>query len=274
MHLFIRYLSVIIAMALLSSISPSGQAANKYGLGDVLNDCSLWPTFFPLGFRALIPGSFVTLVTNAEINIIYISADDVKGMDDYIDLYSVNGTTVWPEETWLLKGNATPVCTGASECQDHSATVGKGVSAYASLKSEFPNEKIKVAQQTIKSSNSSNSTWFFLPTRKFKLLRIEFFMPNNVKDGDYYSEPLYVEYRETGNRNELKRVSMGGTAAGADFNRVNLPEILHMPTTQGIEMWLVRANKNPTKPYSTLLPAAMAYPLTVSMNSIVPDNCK
>lgn len=272
MYLFTRYLSIVFAAALLSSISPSSQAANKYGLGDVLNDCSLWPTFFPLGFRALLPSSVLTtLATNAEINIIYISANDVKGMDDYIDLYSVNGSTVWPEEPWLLKGNSTPVCTGASECQDRSATVGKGVSAYASLKSEFPNEKIKVSQQTIKSSNSSNSTWFFLPTRKFKLLRIEFFMPNHFNDGDYYSEPLYVEYRDTGNRNELKRVAMGGTAAGSDFNRVNLPEILNLPTTQGIEMWLVRENN---KPYSGLLPAAMAYPLTGSMSSIVPDNCK
>lgn len=270
MHLFTRHLSIFFAVALLSGISTSGQAANKYGLGDVLNDCSLWSTFFPLGFRALLPSSFTELATNAEINIIYINAD-VNGMDDYIDLYSVNGSTVWPETPWLLKGNSKPACTGASECQNRSATVGNGVSAYASLKSEFPNEKIKVSQQTIKSSNSSNSTWFFLPTRKFKLLRIEFFMPNNFNDGDYYSEPLYVEYRETGNRNELKRVAMGGTAAGADFNRVNLPEILNLSTTQGIEMWLVRENN---KPYSGLLPAAMAYPLTGSMSSIVPDNCK
>lgn len=266
MCLTIKKLWMIFAVLILMASPLQGRAANKYGFGDVLGACSLWQTFFPLGFRK---ANTSLSNINAEVNIFYVTMDGIKGMDDYVDLYSVQGTTVWPTEPWLFKGDAPPICTTASECQSGQGTVGKGVSAYNSLLSEYSNGTLKVAQQSISPTSTTNSTWFFLPVRMLTLLRIEIFIPNKIPDGKNASEPFFVEYRGTSDDGNLKRTDIGGTA---DFSRVNLPETINLNNLSGIEIWL--NNTNDLKPISGFVPEGAAYTLTTSMSGIVPDNCK
>lgn len=267
-----RWMGIFSIFMLFMNID-SSRAASKYGFGDVLNTCDLWPTFFPIGFRKPSVPGLKAYNIDAKFNVFYIAADDVQGMDDYIDLYNVSGSPlVWPTEPWLFKGNATPVCTGASECQNKKSTVGKGVSAYANLKAEFASEKLKVAQVTVSPTSTTNSDWAFIPVRHLKLLRVEVFLPNQFNIGANYSEPLYVEYRVTDNKNILKRVDMGGTSAGGNFSNINLPETINLSDYSGMEFWLI--NTDSAKPIEGLIPAAKAHKLTGDNLSLVPENCK
>ncbi|HCD7428057.1 MULTISPECIES: hypothetical protein [Citrobacter] len=273
MNIFNRkYLAALGCLWLIFS-APQAFSANKYGFGSVLRMCPFWSTPFPVGFRMPAPG-LKTYVLDMEVNLIYISADNTADIDDYVNLYNVNGVETWPG-TGILKGNATAACKTSSACQKSSSgTVGKGVSAYDSLAAEFTGEDIRVAQKSISPSSSSSFTWFYLPVRKYKLLRIEVFVPNQLDNGVGHSEPFFVEYRAAGNKDELQLVSMGGTAAAGNFNGVNLPDTLRLTQNSGLQIWLNHSTSTPADDVSDLLPYAKVFPFQSTQLASLPESCQ
>lgn len=273
MNIFSRKTMAVLGCLWFVFSTPQAFSAEKYGLGDILRICPLWSTPFPVGFRMPEPSLLAKFELDMAVNLIYISADNTADIDDYTNLYYVDGVETWPG---ILKGNATAACKTSSACQKSSSgTVGKGVSAYDSLAAEFAGEDLRVAQKSIDPTDKSPFTWFYLPVRKYKLLRIEVFVPNQLDDGVGHSEPFFVEYRATGNRDELQRVSMGGTAAGANFNGVNLPETLRLTQNSGLEIWLNHStSSNPTDDVSDLLPYAKVFPFRSEQLASLPESCR
>ena len=263
------YLLVRSLLLLIISASPA-ISANKYGFVSDIRRCSLWDTFFPLSSQ--VPNDKATRNADPRFNIFYITGTRVKHMDDYTDLYYPGGVRVWPQSPYLTPGQNTAICQNAGECVTPGrGSVGKGISAYNNLKSEFPNDTIKVG--TGSAYDDGDITWGFLATRKLKLLRSEYFTPYTGTDSVHvgYVEPLYFEYRETGNGDEMQLVAMGGTARNGDFSRVKLPQKIKLTALSAIQIWLVREGDGA---YQDLLPAAGVVYFTSSQMALIPENCR
>ncbi|WP_148677738.1 hypothetical protein [Klebsiella sp. RIT-PI-d] len=237
--------------------------------------CSLWSTFFPVSFQvssdmAVIPG--LVDAETAGFNIFYITGGDFHNMDDYYDLYTINGGHVWNNTSpWLINGRNAVMCKGSSDCvKSGTGSIGKGISAYNSLKAEFPDENIKVASD--RPYSNGDIDWYYIPTRRLKLLRVEFFTPNkgSMPGTSQYVEPIFFEYRETGNGDEMKLYEMGGTARGADFSHVKLPETIKLTTLSAMQIWMSTASG---KPYENVMPYGKVVPFTDSQIAMVPKGC-
>lgn len=268
----IHYLFVLCLLAVLSA--PSAVAGNKYGFA-YLKTCPLFSTPYPIGFRKAFSGMKKYQSTDLTINVIYISADNTVNVDEYIGLYSVNGELRWPGDS-LFMGNATAACQNTGSCQDSAGVEGKGISAIASLKKEFPGETIYVASKSIDpvGEKSNSFTWFYLPVRYFKLLRIELFIPNDLDDGASSSEPFFIEYRAKGERGNMARTSSGGTAKGANFNGIELPETLNLTQSSAMRFWLSHSTSSPADDISDLLPYADTVALNSTQQGLIPEGCK
>ncbi|MBJ8366378.1 MULTISPECIES: hypothetical protein [Citrobacter] len=253
--------------------SVTAQGAQKYGLSDSLQYCELWDTFFPLSFQ--VPSSnWVSNYSKPELNIIYISAGKRKHVDDYIDLYTINNQSVWPSR--LISGRDSAFCQNDGGCvAKGKGSVGKGISAYKDLVAEFPDDDVKIFSGS--PYYDGTLSWISLPVRYLKLLRVEFFTPYSGPVGVFtdsynpYVEPLYFEYRATGNKDEMQLTAVGGTAAGANFNGVNLPDKIRLTSLAALQVWLSSSTGDPWK---TLLPYAHTVDMTTSQKALIPDNCK
>lgn len=253
--------------------SVTAQGAQKYGLSDSLQYCELRDTFFPLSFQ--VPSAdWVSTYARPKFNVIYISAGKRKHVDDYTDLYNIKNQFVWPSH--LMSGLDTAFCQNSGNCVTKGkGSVGQGISAYKDLVAEFPDDDVKVLANA--PSYEGDLTWYSLPIRYLKLLRVEFFTPYSGPVGVFtqsynqYVEPLYFEYRATGNKDEMQLTAVGGTAAGANFNGVNLPEKIRLTSYAAIQVWLSSSTGDPWK---TLLPYAHTVDMSDSQKALIPDNCK
>lgn len=234
--------------------------------------CSLWSTFFPISFQVDSDMSVFEDAERAGFNIFYITGGDLQNMDDYYDLYTISGGHVWNNTSpWLINGKDAVMCKGSSDCvKSGTGSIGKGISAYNSLKAEFPNETIKVASD--RPYSNGDIDWYYIPTRRLKLLRVEFFTPNKgvISGTGKYVEPIFFEYRETGNGDEMKLYEMGGTARGADFSHVKLPETLKLTALSAIQIWMSTGSG---KMFENVIPYGKVVPFTQSQLNMVPENC-
>lgn len=274
--MFIKIHYIFFVMFIGCFFAPSAVADNKYGFA-YLKTCPLFSIPYPIAFRKA--SSMLTKYQDLDlaVNIIYIPADNIVNIDKYAGLYSVNGDLRWPgNNESLLIGNDIAACKNAGSCQDSDGVEGKGISAITSLKKEFPGEKIYVASKFIDSlgEKSSSFTWFYLPVRYFKLLRIELFIPNDLDDGANSSEPFFIEYRAKGEQGNMARISSGGTAKAANFNGINLPETLNLTQSSAMRFWLSHATSAPYDDISDLLPYADTVALNSTQQGLIPEGCK
>lgn len=245
-------------------------ASSKYGLAFSIKPCPLWQIFFPLSFQ--VPDDKETRNASPQFNIIYIAGDTVKHMDDYYDLYLPGNVRVWPQSPFLLNGKDTAICLSSGQCVTSGyGSVGKGISAYNNILAEFPDDKVKVLSSS--AYGDGDITWFFLPLRKLKLLRIEYFTPYTGRESVHfgYVEPLFFEYRATGNGDEMQLKGKGGTARGGDYSRVKLPDKIKLTALSAIQIWLEREGD---AAYQDLLPAAHTVNFTQQQLALVPANCQ
>lgn len=261
---------LILSYIIMLGISLDANASSKYGFAFSIKPCPLWTTFFPLSFQ--VPDDKGTRNASPQFNIIYISGDTVKHMDDYYDLYLPGNVRVWPERPFLINGKDTAICLSSGQCVTSGyGSVGKGISAYNNIVAEFPDDKVKVLSDS--AYGNGDITWIFLPLRKLKLLRIEYFTPYTGRESIHfgYVEPLFFEYRSTGNGDEMQLKSKGGTARGGDYSRVKLPEKIKFTSLSAIQIWLEREGG---AAYQDLLPAAATVNFTQQQLALVPENCQ
>lgn len=262
-------------MLVLLASSEAVFGAQKYGFSSGVKACALWDTFFPISFK--IPNDLLTVnYSQPMFNIIYVADGNIKHMDDFYDLYRVRSEDVWPTSPDLANGRSNAICQNNGDCVPLAVGgVGKGVSAYNDiLGDEFVrNDTIKVMSNSPYSDGTIS--WLFLPTRKLKLLRIELFTPykTSVNNFAVASEPLFFEYRATGNGDEMKLTEKGGTSVGGNINDVMLPSKLKLTTLSAIQIWLYRGG-NSSEAYAGLLPAAQVISFTSGQMKLIPENCR
>lgn len=268
-------------LAMFSACSLTAHGGENYGFSSSIFPCSLWSTFFPISFQ--VPSDDLTRnFVRPVYNIIYITDDKIKGMDDFYDLYNVKGKYVWPTTPTLTNGRKTPVCRKVGDCVIKGyGGVGSGVSAYYDIVSEFPSETVKVHSDSAYSDGSIS--WVFLPMRKLKLLRIEYFtpytedtyvpLPYRNSESKKYTEPLFFEYRATGNGDEMMLRESGGTTYGANFNNVKLPQYIRLTHLSAIQIWL-NTKDSDGDPWRRIYPSTTTVNFTDSQSALIPANCQ
>lgn len=205
--------AAFIAAALFVSTDVLADAV--YGFGSH-QQCRGLEMPFPIGIQQ--PGN-----SEAEhyFNVIWVD-DTNTGLDKYESLYiNGNGVKSWfpniSPSTYVYPDDIH--CTGGLDYSvDRSGCVwpafadyDHGVSAFKLLQDEFGAKNVKVIKG--QPDSSGKLTWVYLPVRKVKLLRIEWFtstQPTKNPDdsmGNGSPEPLFFEYRATGNGDELKLVT-------------------------------------------------------------------
>lgn len=260
-----KYFSKIIVLTLAAGAwccSSSVLAGNGYGFGSLSGGCSFWSTLFPISFNRTADGA----AKSYSANIIWVSDDFIKGMDDYADFYS---SSAWPSA--IPKGDDQPVCAASACTVSPYNVVGTGLSAYNDIKKEFPNEKVKVKSFALLAT--SNGTWVDMPVRKYKLLRLEVFIPYTTWDmaaGDSaYSEPLYFEYRATGNGSEMQLKEWGSTAELK--SNITLPDKFNPVLSSQIDVWFNFTDKKNIK---AIYPTVKVRSLSDTQLARVPAACK
>ncbi|MCM7885064.1 hypothetical protein [Enterobacter sichuanensis] len=269
--------SKVLLLVALFFAGGAAQGAEKYGFSAGLKRCALWDTFFPISFQ--IPDlQNARFAPKPVFNVIYIAGDDTQHMDDFFDLYSVGGKPVWPMTPLLADGRSQPKCRKNGDCiESGKGGVGKGVSAYDSIVSEaaLKNDAKKVLADS--PYTGGGILWLYLPTRKLKLLRVEFFTPSRGTYGPIsdkgYVEPLFFEYRATGKHDEMELTAMGGTAAGNNFNGVNLPPKIKLTWLSAIQIWLQR-DGNSGNLWQDLIPYTNMVYFNETQMAQVPSNCQ
>lgn len=266
---------LLCALALTSGIA---HADPKYGFSDSIRPCALWDTFFPISFQ--VPSDVsIKNYSKPVFNIMYIAAGNFQHMNDFADLYKVGNSSdrVWPTNPYVISGDDSAICQDSGACVTKGyGAVGKGISAYKNLAAEFPNDNIVVLSDS--PYYNGDAAWYYLPTRYVKLLRIELFTPYTgpvqyfSADYNEHVEPLYFEYRETGNKDELQLVASGGTVSSANFSGVKLPNKIRLTALSGVQIWL--GTTSAADPWDRLIPYARTVDFTNSQMAIVPANCK
>ncbi|WP_434132412.1 hypothetical protein [Enterobacter cloacae] len=277
--------SKILLLAALFLAVQSVHGAQKYGFSAGLKRCALWDTFFPISFQ--IPKMDTMRFHPVPVfNVIYIAGDNTQHMDNFYDLYKlggINGPRVWPEKPYLANGKSLPKCRSDGECiESGKGSVGKGISAYDEIlgAEDFKNDTKKVLSDG--PYTGGDILWQFLPTRKLKLLRVEFFTPSRgtfisvsgpISDNGYV-EPLFFEYRAIGNGDEMELKKVGGTAAGNNFNGVKLPNKIKLTSLSAIQVWLGGKGKDPNHLWEDLIPYAQVVSFDEKQMAQVPKNCQ
>ncbi|HHK9551815.1 hypothetical protein VB265_13170 [Enterobacter sichuanensis] len=274
------YKPLLLAALTLSSLT--AQSAEKYGFSAGIRPCPLWSTFFPISF--MVPGDNLTeSYVKPIFNVIYISDSNLKTMDDFFDIYNINGSNIWPSNSWPYVGNGRDkaVCQNDGDCVTKGyGQVGRGISAYKKIKTEFPGETVKVMSST--AYGDGDITWFELATRKLKLLRVEYFTPytgdGNLplvlrnSDNEKYTEPLFFEYRATGNGDEMKLEETGGTAYGVNYDNLNLPVYIKLTRLSAIHVQLHKKSSN-NNPWQRIYPSVGMVSFTDKLTALVPASC-
>lgn len=274
------YKPLLLTALTLSSLT--AQSSENYGFSAGIWPCPLWSTFFPISFQ--VPSDDATKnYVKPIFNIIYISDSNIKTMDDFYDIYNVKGNAVWPSNSWpyVANGRSQVVCRNDGECVTKGyGQVGRGISAYNNIKAEFPGETINVSSGS--AFGNGDITWFELATRKLKLLRVEYFTPytdgSNLppmlrnSDNKKYTEPLFFEYRATGNGDEMKIKESGGTAYGVNYNDLNLPEYIKLTRLSAIQVWLNASSNNNL--WQRIYPGAGMVSFTDNQTALIPANCQ
>ena len=244
--------------------SGSALADAKYGFAA---RCDLWSTLLPISFQHDVNDN-----EHHVYNIIWIDGEGVSGLESYYSLYRHHsGASTWPNG--IASGKDTPQCTGTYNACAYEdwGSVGKGISAYDSLKREFPSETINVTSGNL--ARTSDALWLYLPVRKFKLLRVELFTPYTSGPGNKasqtYNEPLSFEYRATGNGSELKLQSWGSTSDIT--SSVKLPNVFNPTETAEIQVWTDEHNNHD---WSGLDPAVTVDSFTTEQMKLVPESCR
>lgn len=247
-------------------VSTNALAQSTYGFGSAKGQCSFWTMLFPISLQQ--PDDEPM---DYKVNIFWIGADSIVGMDNYYDFYETPyNQLAWP--SGAAAGTSTPVCTGQAECVTAGiGSVGRGISAYDSIKQEFPNETVKVYSG--KPDGSGKLTWVYLPVRKMKLLRIEVFTPYTDKVAAHvgFVEPLWFEYRATGSGSQLKLKGWGSTTAKEHQGEIVLPDTFDPVTTIDIQVWFGRWD---SAAYQGVTPKAHIDPASSAQIDRIPASCK
>lgn len=264
-----RYLSKFIALTLVTGAlctSTSALAGNAYGFGSLNGGCSLWSMLYPISVQQPDdePVSYY-------VNFIWIEEDSYKGMEEYADFFTTPyGQNAWPSGVNILRDDGKANCTGDDECTGADISeVNIGISAYNNLKAEFPDKKVNVAK--VRPNGAGALTWVYLPLRKVDLLRIEVFTPMGlIGTSNTYVEPIYFEYRATGNGSELKLKEWGSTSEN-NTSYIILPDTFNPVLTSDIQVWFTRTSSKPT---AGITPKAHIDALTSAQIDRVPSGCK
>lgn len=244
-------------------VSTNVLAKATYGFGSAGAGCSLWTMLFPISFQQ--PNNDMAAYF---YNIIWIDDDSIKGMDEYYDFYqTMYNQSAWPSA--VATGTDTPKCSGATECpvlDSKLAPKGYVTSAYDAIKQKYPSDTVKIS--TGQPIGSGGLTWRYLPVRKLKLLRIEVFIHQTqyspaVKT---FVEPIYFEYRSTGNGTELKLAEQVPNTAD-----IILPETFSPVLTSDIQVWFQRTGLDN---FTDIASKAHIDPLSTTQIERVPESCK
>lgn len=253
----------LVAAAMLFCTADS-LAGGTYGFGNS-KGCDLWRLPFPISLQQ--PGNERQ---DYDVNLIWIDDDSVSGMDKYYDFYQDhNGRSSWPSSPIGAIGGSKPYCTGSTECVTSGhGSVGKGISAYDNLVNEFSKDAVNVYK--FRPNGAGNLTWLYLPTHKVKLLRIEVFTPYTGYVGSLvgYEEPIYFEYRATGNGSEMKLKEWGSTADKQNY--IDLPETFDPVLVSDIQVWFTRYGRYDPAIY----PKTAIHSLSDEQIARVPGSCK
>lgn len=255
--------ALITACVLFSSGSALADA--RYGFAA---KCRLWSELLPVSFqhdpKDNEPHTY---------NVIWINGEGISGLDADYSLFQLNnGVSNFPAN--VGSGRDTPQCTKTYNgcAYEDWGSVGKGISGYDSLKSEFPSETVKVASGSLPQYDGSLQ-WIYIPVRKLKVLRIELFTPwvsgATHAASKSYNQPLYFEYRATGNGSELKLKSWGSTSDIT--SAVGLPDVFNPVDVVGIQAWTDEHNNHD---WSGLDPGAGVVYLTEEQKKSVPGSCR
>lgn len=259
------HVNTVMALAFTAALftTSNSLASAIYGFGSGPGSCSFWTMPFPISVQQ--PDDEPV---DYFYNIIWVADDRVKGMDEYRDFYNtVYGQDAWP--TGITAGTDAPHCTQDGQCVTQgTGVVGKGISAYDSLTQEFSGSKVRVA--SAHPDGTGVLTWINLPVRKFKVLRIEVFNPYTGRVPVHlgFVEPIYFEYRPTGNGSELQLVKWGSTANNT--SNIVLPGKFNPVQTLDIQVWFQRTD---SVAYQGITPKAHIDPLSAEQIKRIPASC-
>ncbi|MEB4676971.1 hypothetical protein MXL54_19635 [Enterobacteriaceae bacterium G50] len=252
---------------MLLAFSSASSADGKYGFAPGgISQCSMWTLLFPISFQ--IPNDDIPV----KFNVIYVEGDGIKGMDEYYDFYKTPyGQSAWPVNPVTSTGDDTPVCTKVNECYNYGpGGVGYGQSDYNNIHAKY-GDATKVMTNVPNADTSL--TWFYIPVRKLKLLRVELFTPytGTVAVHQGYVEPVSFEYTATGNSDELRLTDMKSTADNSSF--IILPTTFRPTHTLDIQVWLTKTGDTA---YQGLTPQAHIDQIQSNDARLqqIPENCK
>lgn len=258
MRKFISTIGAVLISA--GMLFPAGDtlAAGTYGFSGASKNCPLWGTLFPIRFyHARLKG------LTFEVNIIWIDDNTVENLPKYKELYhSPDGTSTWIIDPIVLIPGTNAFCEGASDCVKNGS-VNRGVTRYQELVAEFPNEEVHVTKLT--PNTDGYWTHVYLPARKVKLLRIEYFMLNDNPD---LVEPIYFEYRAAGKGSQLALKEWGSSLPDSYLSSVNMPDIFDPSLTSDVMV------KLEAQFASVQVPKIAMETYTQQQLDIVPDSCK
>lgn len=240
-------------------------AAGTYGFSGASKKCPLWGTFFPL---RVTHGKFKGVTF--KVNIIWIDDNTVENLAKYKELYHApDGTSTWITSPLVAIPGTEAFCQGASACAPNGdGSVNRGATKYNELVAEFPNEDVHVAKLT----PDTDGYWsnVYLPARKVKLLRIEYYAISGSRtlDDVRLVEPIYFEYRAAGRGSQLALKEWGSSLPDSYLSSVNMPDLFDPSLTSGVMVELTGIGAG------IHVPTVAMETYTQQQLDSVPDSCK
>jgi hypothetical protein len=242
-------------------------AAGTYGFSSASNkNCPLWGTLFPLRFRH---DRFKGI--DYAVNIIWIDDNTVESLAKYKELYhTADGTSTWITSPPVSIPGTQAFCEGATDCVP-DGSLNRGVTKYRELVAEFPKEDVHVAKFTPDTNGYSSNV--YLPARKVKLFRIEYYSINGSPKLNTTNlvEPIYFEYRATGKGSQLALKEWGSSLSAMSIPwvaDVNMPDIFDPSLTSHVLVELTGQGGGVDKP------TVVMETYTQQQLDSVPDSCK
>ncbi len=243
-------------------------AGGVYGFGSRSSGqkCDLWTLPFPVAFQKPTKNERY----DYDVNVIWVDDDSVRGMDKYYNLYRTpDGKSTWTNSPRVMNGQSTLYCEKSNQCTIDGGSVGKGISAYDNLVQEFSKDSVHV--YAFSPNSNGDYTWLYLPVHKVKVLRVEYFTPYDGAERTglkSFVEPLYFEYRATGNGSEMKLNGWGSTSVNT--GSVKLPDTFDPVLSSDIQVSIIRDGSVS----SDDSPKVVIHSLDNSQLAIVPGTCK
>ncbi|MGG5838418.1 hypothetical protein [Huaxiibacter chinensis] len=237
--------TTLIFLSALVVLTHTAHAEQKYGFA---TKCKKTDALFPISF---IIDDELDNFAGMAYNVIYIP-EDQAGRADIAKLYKNSDGydyTTQKQEVGRVAGTdlyglfhdndsagamtsyiSQPVCTAKNPCQNAPSgwkpTVNHGMSAYDDIREQFPNDNVIVHSGMFPSlSNVDLRTTLFLPTRNFKLLRVEImpvtngYSPHDSIDWmqNIGSQPIVMQYTIPLNSNDRTQYYLDA------FSRISRP---------------------------------------------------